>query len=301
MRPGGLSVSYPADRRLQDQLLAVTLHYPHGPFSILSCGSSVASVRRGGPGRHGELLSVSYPADRRLQAARPTTTPTSRPSFQYPILRIVGCKSGDCTKGPRGMALSVSYPADRRLQDEPSKVGEEAVNVHFQYPILRIVGCKAHDHRLAPPLESPFSILSCGSSVASSSLAACIRFASTSFSILSCGSSVARRSYGVGVDNGEILSVSYPADRRLQAPSVERYTWPVGYLSVSYPADRRLQGRAKHTASTWMPSFSILSCGSSVARPPRWLPSPVSQSSFSILSCGSSVARCQKRPKAASA
>ena len=62
--------------------------------------------------------------------------------FQYPILRIVGCKWFNV------LALIVAVAT-------------------FQYPILRIVGCKmASALRELEQAERSFSILSCGSLVA---------------------------------------------------------------------------------------------------------------------------------------
>jgi len=162
-----LSVSYPADRRLQ---------------ALTGFSSSLFS----------RSLSVSYPADRRLQGRQLANGVRARRHFQYPILRIVGCKRGAERQGRRrsshfqypilrivgckaGLAarggsarspLSVSYPADRRLQ-EKWQVETGSVWEAFQYPILRIVGCKAQVRSLALVSGTAFSILSCGSSVAS--------------------------------------------------------------------------------------------------------------------------------------
>jgi len=86
--------------------------------------------------------------------------------FQYPILRIVGCKAISPTWRASCLPLSVSYPADRRLQG-PRKARST-----------------------------------------------CAR---RSFSILSCGSSVASDAVSLAADvDAILLSVSYPADRRLQ-------------------------------------------------------------------------------------
>ena len=115
-----------------------------------------------------------------------------RRRFQYPILRIVGCKKEKHGRGKgRDRELSVSYPADRWLQDVAGGFHHPHVVLDFQYPILRIVGCKKMKlwpaawnlllsvsypadrwlQELAPQivdaLRSPFSILSCGSLVAS--------------------------------------------------------------------------------------------------------------------------------------
>jgi len=111
-------------------------------FSILSCGSSVARRARRCRLLPFIPLSVSYPADRRLQDV----------SGVRPLL--IRAK------------LSVSYPADRRLQ-VCGRVSLSSLWANFQYPILRIVGCKlarSGGHLAARPA---FSILSCGSSVAS--------------------------------------------------------------------------------------------------------------------------------------
>jgi len=188
---GQLSVSYPADRRLQAQREAV-LPMTRQSFSILSCGSSVArALLRCRPpwwprcfqypilrivgckcfplrGCGGNLdLSVSYPADRRLQDGVLPAGANARKIFQYPILRIVGCKASSPSRASGQGKLSVSYPADRRLQERRSRLTQPGAQV-FQYPILRIVGCKCVARTVEAARERPFSILSCGSSVASS-------------------------------------------------------------------------------------------------------------------------------------
>jgi len=238
--PPRLSVSYPADRRLQAGKLGRRLAL-HRPFSILSCGSSVASQAR-----HQRLccpgqLSVSYPADRRLQDGGGDQRANRIPDFQYPILRIVGCK------------LFVVVPD---LLD------------HLPFSILSCGSSVASDVEGGEGQGGyyAFSILSCGSSVArqNEDLQASLR--NKAFSILSCGSSVARE--------------NQTGRRQMQ----QLFQYPilriVGCKSFS-----------KTVSSFSRSAFSILSCGSSVARdeaPPvdsqRW-------ASFSILSCGSSVAR----------
>jgi len=138
-------------------------------------------------------------------------------NFQYPILRIVGCKHLDLGSGDEQRRLSVSYPADRRLQGG------------LQRPALA--------------QRQPFSILSCGSSVARLAWHKIRGFGRPSFSILSCGSSVASVPCGPAAQRRAGLSVSYPADRRLQVVSSKPISRNQAVLSVSYPADRRLQGR----------------------------------------------------------
>jgi hypothetical protein len=101
------------------------------PFSILSCGSLVARNETALKPHRKIPLSVSYPADRWLQAPWGRSSSPPGPPFQYPILRIVGCKA--CR--PRA-AAGGAHP--------------------FQYPILRIVGCKARRPRAAASGAHPF-------------------------------------------------------------------------------------------------------------------------------------------------
>jgi len=161
----------------------------------------------------------------------------------------------------------------------------------FQYPILRIVGCKCEIVIADDGLPPAFSILSCGSSVASwPRLWQADRRRGGAFSILSCGSSVAR---GPG---GKIASryddFQYPILRIVGCKSAYRTSpaarqRPFSILSCGSSVASCLG--ATGLQSPTFP-FSILSCGSSVASeaPPSATPSP--QPSFSILSCGSSVA-----------
>ena len=211
--------------------------------------------------------------------------------FQYPILRIVGCKcSHSRARSMSAPGLSVSYPADRWLQVPPQ-------NVH-------------------PRGRTTFSILSCGSLVASWVLGAHRRHchdhfqypilrivgckmgpppesqpAATAFSILSCGSLVASGVYGGGLRRSAGLSVSYPADRWLQdGRSATKRAGSTG-LSVSYPADRWLQDCQGLEARGWQPIFQypilrIVGC----KRLPCFPIATHSESTFSILSCGSLVA-----------
>jgi len=211
------------------------------------------------------VLSVSYPADRRLQGLSWTLGRRLPVLFQYPILRIVGCKVSRQALGVGYLNLSVSYPADRRLQASCS-CRRSRPSTAFQYPILRIVGCKPGKalHPLHPARLSvsyPADRRLQGWHATSDGFKI-----HPAFSILSCGSSVARRSRG-------------------------RPRYCATTLSVSYPADRRLQGRGAPVGLPGYYSFSILSCGSSVARSSVQSCSPRAVRTFSILSCGSSVAR----------
>jgi len=72
-----------------------------GPFSILSCGSSVARRRGKALPLQVLALSVSYPADRRLQVPQHDGQRRKVYIFQYPILRIVGCKHGQGRRASR--------------------------------------------------------------------------------------------------------------------------------------------------------------------------------------------------------
>jgi len=270
--PSRLSVSYPADRRLQASMGIGWLPSPTS-FSILSCGSSVASGRLagpllGGPGPFSILSCGSSVARVHGQHLAPTLC-----HFQYPILRIVGCKTSLSRLVMNVPNLSVSYPADRRLQDQLEQVGDErsesfsilscgssvarevvtpqelAKWPDFQYPILRIVGCKLNESGLSADVTS--------------------------------------------------LSVSYPADRRLQGRSWPTTSPPWLRLSVSYPADRRLQARPASPGRASATTFSILSCGSSVASCAFRSFCCLVRHPFSILSCGSSVARFWNGPRTA--
>jgi len=141
------------------------------------------------------------------------------PDFQYPILRIVGCKRAGIAGGKVQAGLSVSYPADRWLQE---------VFLDAEGSVMR----------------SAFSILSCGSLVASfGSLSGSDKWLGA-FSILSCGSLVASFGCWGWKCPKTHLSVSYPADRWLQVCPRKRSRLLISLsLSVSYPADRWLQAQ----------------------------------------------------------
>jgi len=190
-RSTGLSVSYPADRWLQEnEALACGLE--SAAFSILSCGSLVARAGAADRGRPAfafqypilrivgckslpkcwpawgrPRLSVSYPADRWLQAVGLTWRGflLTGLSVSYPADRWLQAASFGLMFTLCSL-LSVSYPADRWLQGRRQAGPRLAGEHHFQYPILRIVGCKTALTRPAAPSVPSFSILSCGSLVA---------------------------------------------------------------------------------------------------------------------------------------
>jgi len=86
-------------------------------FSILSCGSSVA--------RNQDRIP-----DRALLVG-----------FQYPILRIVGCK----VDGAELVAVAENPFSILSCGSSVARAWGAVVDIHhpgFQYPILRIVGCK---------------------------------------------------------------------------------------------------------------------------------------------------------------
>jgi len=138
-----LSVSYPADRWLQAPLFHLALLGSLQAFSILSCGSLVAS-----------LLALSN-----LQAGFQTFSILSCGSlvarlragdqwhedavlFQYPILRIVGCNSdGAADYAPVVHSFSI-LSCGSLVARLPLLLAYDRPGEHFQYPILRIVGCK---------------------------------------------------------------------------------------------------------------------------------------------------------------
>ena len=213
------------------------------------------------------------------------------PFFQYPILRIVGCKtSASAHAASEAAKLSVSYPADRWLQVRQRRMAGLR-QPDFQYPILRIVGCKTEQLSPSSPASGPFQypilrIVGCKQGHRARCRYATRNFQypilrivgcktpvpvypvvtnSKAFSILSCGSLVA-----------SVAARGHKKARRF-------FQYPILRI-VGCKANSR--GTAKRFKTT----FSILSCGSLVASMERLDCRLDMIHTFSILSCGSLVA-----------